>query len=119
PVELVRDGGPVLGADVGVELQGELGDEVVHRRGVGAHPQLQQGQGEGLGGGQPAQVEQAVPVGGVDLGEVLDVADAVLEADEVLVPLGQPGDRGGGVDGVGPVVGDDPEVGGRTHGRGV
>jgi len=48
-------------------------------------------QGEGFGGGQAAQVEQAVSIFGVHLGQVLDVAQGILETDEIFVVLGQSG----------------------------
>src|SRR6185312_14583264 len=96
--------------DVAVELQGELRDEVVHGRGIGAHAQLQQRQGKGLCRGQATEVEQAVAVARVDAGQVLDVAGRVLEPDEVLVAGCQPGDRLRGVDRVGAVVDDDADL---------
>ena len=99
----------VLRADGVVERQRELGHEVEDRRGVGGHAELEQRQREDLGGGQAADVGQPVAHPGVGPGHLLDVADAVLEADQGAVALAGPLEGVGVQHGVGAAVDDDAE----------
>ena len=62
--------------------------------------------------GRPPTYDQAVADAGVGAGHLLDAADAVLEADQRRVAVGDRGDGDVVEHGVGPAVDDDAEVGG-------
>ncbi|MCY1228490.1 hypothetical protein D9M72_408110 [compost metagenome] len=79
----------VVRGDGAIEVHRGLGDEVEHCRRIHRHAQRLVGRGIHLGRGQAAEVREAVAQLAADADHGLDVAHAVLEADQVGAALGQ------------------------------
>ena len=80
----------VLAAHRRIESSRKFRHEIEDGRGIGGDAHLQIGERESLGRGQPADIGQAVAHAGIDPGHQLDIADAVLEANEVGAALAKP-----------------------------
>lgn len=102
----------VVRGDGAVELHRGPGHEVEDGRRVDRHAQRLVGRGVDLGGGQSAQVREAVAELAADAHHGLDIADAVLETDQVGAALGQLGQAVGRQARLGAVVDDDADLDG-------
>ena len=107
--------GMVLGAHRVIEAQRPFRHEIVDGRGIGGDAHFQIGQGEGLRRRQAADIGQAVAHLGIDPHHQFDVADAVLEADQVGIAVAQFGQAVFGQHGIVAVVDDDADRGGFAH----
>ncbi|SPA41445.1 exported protein of unknown function [Cupriavidus taiwanensis] len=109
-VDQAAHGVVVVRGDGAVEVHRRLRDEVEHRRRIHRHAQRLVGRGIDLGGGQAAQVGEAVAQLAADADHRFDVAHAILEADQVGAAPGQAGQLVGVELRIGAVVDDHADI---------
>ena len=110
-MEFALDVGMVAGTHCGIELQRPLRQEVEDRGRVGRHAHFEVRQRIGFGRGQTADIGQAIAEAVINASHPVDVAHAVLVADEIRALLRNVRHCGVVQLGIRPAVDDDAKPG--------
>ena len=98
-----------------VEVERPFGHEIEDRRRVSRHAHRQIGGRIGFGGRQATDIGEPVAHAGIDARHQLDVADAILEPDEIGIAVAKARQRLVVEDRIVAVIDDDAQPGGLAH----